>query len=282
MSGHQESNDERLGLDPSVVLSIAGSDSGGGAGISADILSITACGGHATIAVTAVTAQNTQVVDAVFALDATEIAAQISSVANDFTIASAKSGYLGSTDAIDVVETYADAFGFLVVDPVLVTGRGTPMFGDAVVDRYRSFLRSASVVTPNVSEAELIAEVTCDSVSACERAAIAIATSSGVDVVVTGFLDGRDAVDVHASGGEVRRIVRAQVETKNVHGTGCSFSSALATYLARGFDTNSAIEQAGDYVAAAIRGSARWDLGAGSGPIDHLAQCDLGRSSAIL
>lgn len=260
---------------PPVVLTIAGSDSGGGAGIAADLLSINACGGHATLCVSAVTAQNTAAVDAVFTLTGQQIEAQISSVCNDFSIGAAKTGFLGSIDALEVAEKWSGQLGQLVVDPVLVTGRGVPMFGDDVIDAYRRLFRGAAAITPNVAEAELLSARRCDSVAKCEQAALALAASTGRPIIVTGFLDGADAIDVFAHDADVYQMRRDRVRTNNVHGTGCSFSAALATYLARGQSIEEAVENAGLYVACALASSADWQLGSGSGPIDHLAQVDL-------
>lgn len=260
---------------PAVVLTVAGSDSGGGAGIAADLATFAAFGVHATLVITLVTAQNTRGVDSVFPLPGVLLEAQLDSVLADFDVAAAKTGLLSGVDAVQAVVERSDRIPNLVVDPVLVTSKGSAMFDNALTEAYLDRLFPlALVVTPNVAEASLLTGVPIESRVDATAAAATLVERGARHVVVTGLIDAGEAVDVHASDDGVRELVAPAVATRNVHGTGCSFSAAIVSRLALGDSPEAAIEAAKAYVTAAIVSAARWEIGGGQGPIDHTAGND--------
>lgn len=255
-------------MTPPVVLSVAGTDSGGAAGLAADLTTFAALGVHGACAVTAVTAQDTTGVRRVVALDAGDVAAQVEAVLGDLPVAAAKTGMLGSAATARVV---ADRLGHLplVVDPVLVATSGAVLGDDEVVAAYRDvLLPRATVTTPNRDEA--VALTGCASDLPAEQLARAVrdlapsvvltggdpATATCRDVVV----DRRGTLSVHE---------HPAVATRNDHGTGCTFSAALAVHLARGLDVAPAAHRAQLFVARALTTSQRWTLGRGRGPVAH-------------
>ncbi len=256
---------------PPVALSIAATDSGAGAGIAADLLSFAAHRVHGVFAVTAVTAQNTAEVRAVEVMPAAVVDAQIETVVADFEVASVKTGLLFGVDNARVVAARLAALDNVVIDPVLVTSEGRRILAESEIDSvYRDRLFPlATVVTPNVAEAELLSGVRIESIDDLSEAAHRLAALGPGHVVVTGWLTEDEAVDLHVAGGAMSELREARVRTPNVHGTGCSFAATLAARLARGDDVPSAIRAAKSYVLDSIRGAAEWRLGAGHGPIDH-------------
>lgn len=257
-------------MTPPVALTIAGSDSGGGAGIAADLRTFAAHGVHGTLAVTAVTAQDTVRVRRAEAVAADLLADQIDVVLADLPVAAAKTGYLGSPANVDVVADRAARIPNLVVDPVLVAHDGTPIL-DAV-DAYRQrLLPHAQVTTPNHHEAaRLLGEPSLGPDDLGDAAASLRALGPTWVVVTGGSLTGADAVDVVAGPDGVRELRAPRVPTVNTHGSGCSFAAAIAARLAHGDDVDVAIDRAKAFVAGAVAGAAGWRLGAGRGPVDHL------------
>lgn len=263
-------------MTPRVALTIAGSDSGGGAGIQADLKTFAAHGVYGTSAVTAVTAQHTAAVLGVAALDPDVVVAQLHAVLADLPPAAVKTGMLANPD---IVKAVADLAGrgllpALVVDPVLVSTSGDSLMDDGGVQAYRGLLLpNAEVVTPNLREAALLAGrdpadlATVDAMA--DTAEWLRELGPRVVVVKGGHLDGSVAADVVAGPGGVSVVDADRVETRNDHGTGCSLSAAIAAELALGTPTTTAIERAKGYVHRALRGAALWRLGAGHGPIDH-------------
>ena len=253
---------------PPVVLSVAGTDSGGAAGLAADLATVAALGGHGTCAVTAVTAQDTTGVHRVVPVAPGDVAAQVEAVLGDLPVAAAKTGMLGSAQTAVVA---ADLLGHLplVVDPVLVATSGA-VLGDAeVVAAYRDvLLPRATVTTPNLDEAAALTGM--DPHRPAEEIALAL---QGIcpSVVLTGggpvtatcrdvVVDRRRAVTV---------LEHPAVATRNDHGTGCTFSAALALHLARGADLVDAVRRSQAFVARALTTSQRWTLGRGRGPVAH-------------
>ncbi len=259
---------------PAVALTIAGTDSGGGAGVAADLRSFAANGVFGTLAVTAVTAQNTKGVQAVFPLAAAVVAAQIESVMADLAPACAKTGMLGSPEVVSMVQDKAERGGLppLVVDPVLVASSGDPLFeGSGPQQAYRRLASVAAVLTPNLPEASLLVGRSVASLAEMAEAARELyGLGAGLVVVKGGHNPGAEAVDVVFDGASVSYLRAPWVETRNVHGTGCSFSAAIAAQLARGASGLEAVGAAKSYVSRAILRAADWELGAGHGPIDHL------------
>jgi hydroxymethylpyrimidine/phosphomethylpyrimidine kinase len=261
-------------MTPPVALTIAGSDSGGGAGIQADLKMFSALGVFGTTVVTAVTAQNTRRVAAVDVLDVGTVAAQLDAVLDDLRPAAAKTGMLAVAETVHLVADRAEAGMLppLVVDPVMVASSGDRLLdADAEAAYLDRLLKHALVVTPNLSEASVFVDRDLHTTADMAAAAAELAEVGPEWVVVTGgHLDG-DAVDVvhERSSGRTVQLRAPRVETRNVHGTGCSFAAAITAGLARGVGPEPAIEAAKRAVARAIAGAADWRLGAGHGPIDH-------------
>lgn len=261
-----------MSVGPPVALTVAATDSGAGAGLAADLKSIAANGVHGVFAVTAVTAQNTREVRSVHVLPATDVAEQIDALTDDFEIAAAKTGLLFGAENARVVASRLAGRANVVVDPVLVTSAGRPIIDDPqLLDVYRTQLfAEATVITPNVAEAEALTGSAIASISDVVDTARRLAQLGPRHVVVTGWLTADEAVDVHAGDDRIVERRAPRVETANVHGTGCSLSAAIAARLALGEDADTAIETAKAFVHESIRRAHDWTLGSGHGPIDHL------------
>ncbi|MEV1331179.1 bifunctional hydroxymethylpyrimidine kinase/phosphomethylpyrimidine kinase [Micromonospora costi] len=256
-------------MTPKTVLTIAGSDSGGGAGIQADLKVFAALGAYGTSVLTAVTAQNTRGVDAVLPLPPATVTDQVESVLTDFAVRAVKTGMLGSPAVADAVAATARAgrLPHLVVDPVLVATSGHRLGVVAAVER---LLPYAEVATPNCAEAAAITGRPVTTVDEMVAAAEALAAGGPAHVVVTGGdLDGGEAVDVLHGDGVTTLLRAARVDTPHTHGTGCSFSAAIAVRLALGDPVPAAVAVAKEYVTRALAGGRDWKLGAGRGPLDH-------------
>ncbi|ABL82901.1 MULTISPECIES: bifunctional hydroxymethylpyrimidine kinase/phosphomethylpyrimidine kinase [unclassified Nocardioides] len=253
---------------PLVALTVAGTDSGGAAGVAADLATFAALGAHGTCAVTAVTAQDTTGVHAVVHLSADHVRAQVDAVLDDLPVAVAKAGMLGSAEIAGVVADLPPGLP-LVVDPVLRTTSGSVLADDALVAAYRDhILPRCTVVTPNLAEARRLAGA--GSEEPLEHVARAL-QALGPAVVLTGGDPESDwcrdfVVDDR---GRAHVLEHPGVPTTNDHGTGCTFSAALAVHLARGEALPAATRSAQAFVAAALRRSAGWRLGRGRGPVAH-------------
>lgn len=260
---------------PPVALTIAGSDSGGGAGIQADLRAFAVNGAFGTTVVTAVTAQNTVGVQHVHVLPAATVDAQLDSVLADLPVAAVKTGMLATAELVALVAARAAAGQLprLVVDPVLVSASGSRLLDDEALATYRQeLLPHATVVTPNRPEAEaLLGHAVPDLDAAATAARELVELGASAAVVKGGHLETEDAVDVVAtSDGTVHHLRAARIPTANTHGTGCTFAAATAAHLAAGVEPVAALEAAKRYVTAAIAGGTDWRLGAGPGPLDHL------------
>ncbi len=260
---------------PPVALSIAGSDSGAGAGAQADLKTFAAHGVHGTTALTAVTAQSTVEVAGVVVLDPDFVRLQVETVLRDFSVRSVKTGMLATRAIVDVVADLATAGRLpqLVVDPVLVSSTGRPLMEPDGVEGYLSRLvPHALVVTPNLREAARLTATSVDDLSsaaAMTEAAEKIRAHGATFVVVKGGHLSDAAYDVVAGPDGVTVLEGSRVRTGNDHGTGCSLSAAIAAHLARGSDVLAAIGAAKAFVARGLAGGAGWQLGRGHGPIDH-------------
>lgn len=262
-------------------MTVAGSDSGGGAGVQADLRTFAALGVHGTSAITAVTAQNTYEVRAVCALEAEMVRAQIETITDDLDVVAAKTGMLARPATVREVAALARAGRLprLVVDPVLVTSSGHPLMEGGGVDAYREeLIPAALLVTPNLHEAAVLVDVDVRdlrTVAAMTDAARAIRALGAAHVLVKG---GHFAIDSETEqrapdvlvGDTVRVLDVARVVTENDHGTGCSLAAAIAARLALGDDVPTAVETAKEFVRRALAGAVTWRLGKGHGPIDHL------------
>jgi len=254
-----------------VALTIAGSDSSGGAGIQADLRTFAAHGVHGASAITAVTAQNTVAVIDYVALEPRMVVAQIEAVAADMPVAAVKTGMLASRP---IVEAVAEAVArlrlpHLVVDPVMVAKSGDRLLDPAAESAYRERLFPlAEVVTPNLAEAEALLARPVRSVEAMARAARDLhALGPRAVLVKGGHLEG-DPVDVFFDGRHPEELRAPRIETRNTHGTGCTLSAAIAARLALGAETLEAVRGAKAYLTEALRGA--YSLGRGAGPVDHL------------
>lgn len=253
-----------------VVLTIAGSDSGGGAGIQADLKTFSAHQVFGTSVLTAVTAQNTQGVQAVEALSVDLVEAQMRSVLSDFDVAAAKTGMLFSAEIIARVVQVAREFPLpnLVVDPVMVATSGARLLREEAVESLlRLLIPLACVVTPNLAEAEILTGRTICTVDDARAAARALHEATGAKVVVKGGHRLEAATDVFFDGRNFHEYQAPRLKTSAGHGTGCTFSAALAAQLGRGCDLPEAIQRAKEYVYAALLAAPR--LGHGHGPLNH-------------
>lgn len=260
---------------PPVALTIAGSDSGGGAGIQADLLTFSAHGVFGTTAITAVTAQNTVGVQAVSVVDRENIAAQITSVADDFVIAAAKTGMLATSSIIDLVREMAEqgTFPYLVVDPVMIATTGARLLDEDARDSYLALLPFVDIVTPNLPETEYLVGHKVANLNDMEAAAILLCERGARAVVIKGgHLPSARATDIFFDGKEIVRLDEAMILTDNVHGTGCTLSAAITANLARDLSPLESVERAKRYVTACLRSASGWKLGSGAGPLNHRTQ----------
>ena len=256
-------------MDCPTVLSIAGSDSGGGAGIQADLAAFAWFGAFGTTAITAVTAQNPQGVTGIYPIEPAGVAAQIEAVYAGFTVAAVKTGMLFSAGVIEAVAQSLVRQGpaWLVVDPVMVASSGAKLLcDDAVAALCARLLPLATVITPNLPEAEVLLGRTLGSEAAAVQAALDLAQRYGAWVVVKGGHGrGERAVDVLAHAGDAWLLSAPRQAAPTTHGTGCSLSAAMAACLARGDTPAEALRQAKAYVLARLRscrrlGPATWAM----------------------
>ena len=256
------------------ALTIAGSDSGGGAGIQADLKTFAALGVHGMSAITAITAQNTVEVRAVQDVDPEIISEQIDAVVQDIGVDAAKTGMLHKAEVIELVSEKIEEYGFpVVVDPVMVAKSGAALLDpEAKGTLIERLLPLATVVTPNAVEAEAISGIKVSTIEEGKDAAEAIAGMGARAVLVKGgHIFHRDkAVDILYHGGAFRLLEGVRHDTEDTHGTGCSLSSAIAAEIAKGKEIPDAVERAKAYVNTAIRYSLR--IGRGHGPLNHMAE----------
>lgn len=263
-------------MTPRVAMTIAGSDSGGGAGLQADLKTFAALGVFGTSGVTAVTAQSTSEVRAVHPLPPELVTAQVETVLDDLPVAAVKTGMLANAAIVRAVADLADAGRLpnLVVDPVLVASSGARLLEpDAETQYLVRLFPLARVVTPNLAEAEALLGGRIRTAGDQRDAARALAEHGPAIVVVKGghplVGDGGEAVDVVWNGTDIVELRAPRIDTPNVHGTGCSFASAIAAGLARGAPVDAALERAKAFVHRAITDAAPWRIGGGHGPLDH-------------
>jgi hydroxymethylpyrimidine/phosphomethylpyrimidine kinase len=254
-----------------VALTIAGSDSGGGAGIQADLKTFAALGVHGTSAITAVTAQNTLGVSGYLELPPDIVRAQIDDVVSDLAPAAAKTGMLSSVEIIEVVAAAVERHGIanLVVDPVMVAKGGAKLLRDDAVDALRTrLLPLAAVLTPNLPEAEVLLGRPIATREERERAACELVALGCRAAVVKGGHAETDADDVVYEGGRLTWLPGERIATANTHGSGCVFSAAIAAGLARGLPVGDALAAAKTFVTGAIRNSL--EIGHGHGPVNPM------------
>ena len=275
------------------VLTIAGSDSGGGAGIQADIKAISAMGCYAASAITAITVQNTVGVEAVHAVPLEILAGQIDAVLSDIGADAIKIGMLHSAEVVNLVADKIEQYGIrnVVLDPVMVSTSGHRLIEESAIEVIKSrLIPLVRVITPNIPEAEILAGRTISSEADFPSVAKILASRSNdiqeisptdvsdsknerqVSVLLkAGHLTGDDLVDYffNAEDGTITQLPSKRVYTRNTHGTGCTLSSAFAAALARGEDLTAAATSAKKYIEGAIVSGAEYEIGRGHGPVNH-------------
>lgn len=257
------------------VLTIAGSDSGGGAGIQADIKAISAMGCYAASAITAITVQNTVGVQAVHPVPLDILAGQIDAVLSDIGADAIKIGMLHSAEVVNLVAEKIEQYGIknVVLDPVMVSTSGHRLIEETAIDSLKSRLMPlARVITPNIPEAEIL----CGKKIASEKEFAEVAKILSLDNTVSvllkaGHLTGETLVDYfyNAEDGSIALLPSKRVNTRNTHGTGCTLSSAFAAALAKGETLTKAAQSAKQYIEQAIISGAEYQIGKGHGPVNH-------------
>ncbi len=254
-----------------VALTIAGSDSGGGAGIQADLKTFAAMGVHGTSAITAVTAQNTITVTEIHEIPVRVIRAQIDAVVEDMGVQAAKTGMLASAKIIEAVAAAIRHHGIdnLVVDPVMVAKGGARLLhNDAIAALYKYLLPLAAVVTPNILETEVLLGrklISLDDRRQAARDLVALGPRAAV--VKGGHAEG-DAIDIYWDGAQLVELPGRRVDTKNTHGSGCAFSAAIAAGMAKGRSPLEAVRAAKVFITHAIEESL--EIGRGHGPVNPM------------
>ncbi len=265
-----------------VALTIAGSDSGGGAGIQADLKTFAALGVHGTSAITAITAQNTVDVTDILELPVQLIRGQIDTVMSDLEVRAAKTGMLSSAEIINAV---AEAIGAhritqLVVDPVMVAKGGAKLLRDDAIAALRSrLLPLALVITPNLPEAEVLLGRKIAGLEDRRQAARDLRALGPRVVIVKGGHAEGEATDVYFDGSEMVELPAHRVDTRNTHGSGCAFSAAIAAGLAQGLDPLSATRQAKEFITYAIEFG--HEIGRGHGPVNPMFGAQPSGSKAV-
>ncbi len=268
------------------VLTIAGSDSGGGAGIQADIKSISATGSYAASAITAVTVQNTLGVEDVHAVPVDILSAQIRCVLSDIGADAVKIGMLHSPEVVLAVRdalqeavregwlpTGASGRPSIVLDPVMVSTSGHRLIEDSAIEvLQRELMPMARIITPNLPEAEVLWGRSIASEEDFPEAARALSCGGTVSVLMkAGHLDGAEVSDIlyNAENDSITMLRHPRIDTPNTHGTGCTLSSAIASYLAQGLELEDAVRAGTDYIYNAIASGAAYSIGHGHGPVNH-------------
>ena len=253
------------------ALTIAGSDSSGGAGIQADIKTMTANGVYAMSAITALTAQNTTGVTGIFEATPEFLAQEIDAIFTDIYPDAVKIGMVSSAELIGTIADKLQEYGakHIVVDPVMVATSGSKLLRDDAVDALTArLLPMAEVLTPNIPEAEILSGMSIKNAADMEKAAQTISEKYGCAVLCKGGHQINDADDLLWRSGAGKWFRGRRIDNPNTHGTGCTLSSAIASNLAKGYDLDTSVERAKAYISGAL--AAMLDLGHGSGPMDHM------------
>ncbi|MCB1505938.1 MAG: bifunctional hydroxymethylpyrimidine kinase/phosphomethylpyrimidine kinase [Hyphomicrobiaceae bacterium] len=267
-----------MSTSPSIALTIAGSDSSGGAGIQADLKTFSALGVYGASVIAALTAQNTQGVTGVLAVPPDFIALQIDAVARDLKVGATKTGMLGEASAVEAVCDGLERhdLGPLVVDPVMVATSGDVLLAPDAIDLVtRRLIPRAAVITPNLAEAaRLLGSAVAVNIHDMEmQARDLLALGCGAVLIKGGHMTGDEAIDVlvvRESPERAHRFSAARIETRNTHGTGCTLSAAIAAGLAGGLSLIEAASAAKRFLADALAEGRSLAIGKGSGPVDHL------------
>ena len=256
------------------ALTIGGSDNSGGAGIQADLKTFSALGCYGMSVITALTAQNTEGVQGIHEIDPKFIEKQINSILEDIGVDVIKIGMLFNTSVIKTVARCLLEIKNcpIVLDPVMYAKSGDPLLQDDAVESIKNDLFPlATIITPNIPEAEALLDFSIESLESMQKAAISLNKLVPKAVVVKGGgLSGRTSEDcLVIEGGDPQWLKQDRIETKNLHGTGCTFSSAVAAFLARSYNLEDAIKEAKNYLTQALIAGADKNLGHGKGPVMH-------------
>lgn len=253
------------------ALTIAGSDSSGGAGIQADIKTMTANGVYAMSAITALTAQNTTGVAAIMEVTPEFLGKQLNSIFTDIYPDAVKIGMVSSAILIETISERLEFYNAknIVVDPVMVSTSGSKLLQDDAIETLKkSLFRQAALLTPNIPEASVLTGISIANDADMIKAAEIISKEYGCAVLCKGGHSINDANDLLYHNNMYRWLVGEKINNKNTHGTGCTLSSAIACGLAKGMDLEMSIQLAKDYISGALK--AMLDLGKGSGPLNHM------------
>ncbi len=252
------------------ALTVAGSDCSGGAGIQADIKTMTVNGVYAMSAITALTAQNTTGVTGISEVTPDSLAQQMDMIFTDIGPDAVKIGMVSNSE---LIKTIVDRLTFykaenIVVDPVMVATSGADLMkSEAVITMKEQLLPIATIVTPNIPEAEVLTGMKIEGEDGMVEAAVLINKTYGCSVLLKGGHSINDANDLLCKNGEIKWFYGKRIDNPNTHGTGCTLSSAIAANLAKGFDLETSVRRAKDYISGAL--AAQLDLGEGSGPMNH-------------
>ncbi len=258
------------------ALTIAGSDPSGGAGIQADLKTFTVLGVYGASVITALTAQSTQGVSGIFPVPPDFVAQQIAAVAGDLSVGAVKTGMLNEPGTVRVVAEAVQHHDLhpLVVDPVMVASSGDSLMAEGMVAALRAeLLPRADILTPNLAEAARLLDQppAADEAEMAAQAKALVALGCKAVVIKGGHGTGAEAVDIFMDrGGQTVRLALPRIATPNTHGTGCTFSAAVAAYLTRGDSMSAAVAAAKRFVHAALQAGAGLAVGHGAGPVDHL------------
>lgn len=260
-----------------VALTIAGSDSGGGAGIQADLKAFSALGVYGTSVITALTAQNTREVRAIHDVPPAFIADQLNTVLDDIQVDAIKIGMLSRPETIEIIAAILRQRGLtnIVLDPVMVAKSGDKLLADESVDALRrELLPLATLITPNLPEASVLLDIqeAADTAAMQAQAAQLLALGPQSVLIKGGHLADSasdESADLLLNGSEALWLPAKRIATRNTHGTGCTLSSAIAAGLAKGLNVRAAVEEAKAYVTGAIAAADRLQVGAGHGPTHH-------------
>jgi hydroxymethylpyrimidine/phosphomethylpyrimidine kinase len=273
-----------MSATPAAALTIAGSDSGGGAGIQADLKSFSAFGVFGTSAITAITAQNTVGVQAIHAVPRDIVAAQMASIFADFDIRAIKIGMLATAEIIETVAGALTSRAPLVLDPVMVATSGDRLVADDAIAALKSrLIPLATCVTPNLHEAAALTgrSVAQEEAEMADQGRTILALGASSVLVKGGHKPGAESVDVLVTAAGVTRFTAPYVTTRNTHGTGCSLSAAIAAGLAQGHDLAMAVGLAKAWLTGAIEAARTHRLGHGHGPVDHFHDISIPTRKAL-
>lgn len=262
-----------------IALTIAGSDSSGGAGIQADLKSFAACGVYGASVITALTAQNTKGVAAIHPVPADFVTAQIDAVFGDLDVKAVKIGMVADRAVIDAIVAGLKHWSprHVVLDPVMVATSGDRLLADEAVEALRTrLIPGARIITPNLPEAAALldAPVAAEQTEIENQGRRLLALGCGAVLIKGGHGQGADSVDTLVTTDGIVTLAAPRIVTKNTHGTGCSLSSAIAAGLAKGEDLETAVRGAKTFITAAIAAADRLDVGHGHGPVHHFYRFD--------